>query len=233
MTTSRAISPVVYIGLARTKVDDFNSQTTFCPSFWERTNDGVLSDLKKAIKDHYLKAQDYTCAYCRQRMEVAHNGAWDAEHIIPKASHPKFMFEPRNLCISCKDCNLIKTNKNVLKNKSRINFPSESSDYLIFHPHFDNYEDHVKILSISGFYLPRTDKGRALVEVCGLLRFLYKFTSFESVTADLKVKMGKLHALLMETTDSLEESFLLGCIEDLAKKGKEVSRKCAVEGLIG
>ena len=233
MTDSCAMSAIVYVGSARAKVDDFNAQSSYCPSYWEKTNDGVLSDLKKTIKDYYLKVQDYTCAYCRQKMEVTHNGAWDAEHIIPKASHPKFMFEPRNLCISCKDCNSTKTNKNVLKNKDRKNFPSESSDYIICHPHFDNYDDHVRVLSIAGFYLPRTDKGRTLVEVCGLLRFLYKFTSFESVTIDLKVKMGKLHSLLMETTDSLEESFLLSCIEDLARKGREVSRECAVKALIG
>lgn len=61
--------------------------------------------IKKSIKDHYIIAQDYTCPYCKQRIEVDHNGAWDAEHIIPKSSHPSFVFEPLNLCVSCKDCN--------------------------------------------------------------------------------------------------------------------------------
>lgn len=225
MSTSAKISAIVYSGEAKKKVDEFNAQKDFCQSYWEKTNDGLLSSLKKSIKDHYLIVQDYTCAYCQQRMEVAHNGAWDAEHIVPKATHPKFMFEPKNLCISCKDCNLSKTDKNVLKNKDRKTFPVESSDYKICHPHFDDYNEHITILSVAGFYLPRTEKGRELVEMCGLLRFLYKFSSFESVSVDIKIRMGKLHALLMETTSPLEEGFILSSIEDLAKEGKESTRR--------
>lgn len=232
MILPNKLSPVVYKGALKDKVDAFNALPDVSGSYWELTTDGALSDLKKAIKDHYLIAQDYTCAYCRQRIEVTHNGAWDAEHVVPKDTHPRFMFEPRNLCISCRDCNNNKSNKNVLVNKRRVRYPDKSEDYLVFHPHYDDYDEHVSVLSVAGFYLPKTDKGRALVEVCGLLRFLYKFSSFQSVSDDLKIKMGKLQSLLMEANDSVTENYILDCIEDLAKRGKEASRRKLMQELM-
>ncbi|OYT78262.1 HNH endonuclease [Pseudomonas sp. PGPPP2] len=225
MVRPSKIIPIVYVGAIKDKVNIFNALPEVSGKYWDQTTDGVLSDLKKAIKDYYLVAQDFTCAYCRQRIEVAHNGAWDADHIVPKDTHPRFMFEPRNLCVSCKDCNGNKSNKNVLVNKRRVKFPIKSEDYLLCHPHYDNYDEHVSVLSVAGFYLPKTEKGRALVEVCGLLRFLYKFSGFQSVNDDLKIKMGKLNALLMEANDSATENYILDCIEDLARRGKEESRK--------
>jgi 5-methylcytosine-specific restriction endonuclease McrA len=229
----RVVEPIVYEGAAKTKVEEFQNQKSVTSQYWDQTNDGVLSEIKKSIKDHYLIAQDYTCAYCRQRIEVAHNGAWDAEHVIPKDTHPQFMFEPRNLCISCKDCNILKTNKNVLVNRGRKTFPDKQSDYLLCHPHFDIYSEHVTVLRLAGFYLPKTDKGRSLVEVCGLLRFLYKFSNFESVNADIKIRMGELHALLMDAKDAMAENFILDCIEELARQGKVISRQNAMRALAG
>lgn len=225
MVSLSKLVPIVYTGSLKAKVDTFNALPEVAGSYWDLTTDGVLADLKKAIKDYYLVAQDFTCAYCRQRIEVKHNGAWDAEHVVPKDSHPRFMFEPRNLCISCRDCNNNKSNKNVLVNRRRVRYPDKSEDYLVCHPHFDDYSEHVSVLSVAGFYLPKTEKGRALVEVCGLLRFLYKFSGFQSVSDDLKIKMGKLNSLLMEANDSVTENYILDCIEDLARKGKEISRQ--------
>lgn len=175
------LTPVAYNGELKDKVDDFNSLPlkSKAGSFWDATEDGDMTDVKKYIKDHYKLAQDYRCPYCQQKIEVEHNGTWDAEHIIPKDSHPQFMFEPRNLCVSCKDCNLIKLNKRVLINQKRIRFPNRAEDYLFCHPHFHVYSEHIKIIHEAGFYLPRTPEGIQLVEICGLLRFVLKYAGCE------------------------------------------------------
>ena len=58
------------------------------------------------------------------------------------------MFEPKNLCVSCIDCNLEKKDKKVTISKAKKKLPNNSSDYLIVHPHFDTYND--KIVSSLG-----------------------------------------------------------------------------------
>ncbi|MFT4924408.1 MAG: 5-methylcytosine-specific restriction endonuclease McrA [Phenylobacterium sp.] len=174
---------------------------------------------------NYIRYQDYTCCYCNQKIETKHNGAWDTEHIIPKDKYPRFLFEPKNLSVSCKDCNQEKSNQQVLKNKTRKTFPKKSEDYLIVHPHFDLYEKHIKILKSSQFYIPKSSKGRKTVETCGLLRFLYKFSEYGNVSLGLKKKMCLLQKDLIETIDPLVENVILSAIEDLAKEGRIISQK--------
>ncbi len=215
------ITPVSYSGELKDKVDEYNQldPSEKIGAYWDRTNDTRLADLKKHIKDHYILAQDYKCPYCQQRLEVNHNGAWDAEHIIPKSSHAKFMFTEKNLCVACKDCNQAKGDTNTLKNPHRINFPENSSDYLIIHPHFDSYEENIKIIKEASFYLPKNEKGRRTIETCGLLRFLYKYANYGRVPDEIKIKIGRLHSELMNATTSIEEHFILSCIQNLTTEG--------------
>jgi hypothetical protein len=187
-----------------------------------------LGELKERIKNHYLSAQDYTCPYCRQRVEVKHLAAWDAEHIIPMYTHPRFMFEAQNLCIACKDCNRSKWNKNVLVNESRKTFPISKEDYLISHPHFDDYETDIKIIAVAAFYLPKTDKGRRTVEICGLLRFLYKFADYDCASVDVDEKIGALYTELMEAKDPAQRHFLLLAISAVASDGAKAQMERAM-----
>lgn len=226
------IAAVIYSESNLTKVNTYNSLThSEQISYWDKTHDDELSDLKESIKDHYIKAQDYTCPYCKQRMEVEHKATWDAEHIIPKATRPEFMFTERNLCVSCKDCNRVKGNKNVLKNPRRATFPDKSEDYLFCHPHFDEYDLHIKIIAEACFYLPKTDKGRETVETCGLLRFLYKFADYAPVSDEIARKLGVLHAELMLSSDPIVQTFLLNAISTIAKEGIQLQRERGMEKL--
>ncbi|EEW9976583.1 HNH endonuclease, partial [Salmonella enterica] len=185
------------------------------------------------IKSYYLLAQDYRCPYCHQKILVAHNGAWDTEHIIPKDTHPDFMFEPQNLCVSCKDCNGEKSNKNILVNKKIIRLPKKSKSYTIIHPHFDNFDDHIKIIDDALYFLPKTDKGRRTIEVCGLLRFVYKYSSYENVDLAIKQGISKFTQALLNTSDPSEEQLYLSFIEDLTKQGKELSKAAFLKNFGG
>lgn len=200
-------------------------------SYWDNTNDHELKKIKKKIKDFYIKSQAYTCPYCRQKIHVEHNAAWDAEHIIPKDKHPQFMFEPLNLCVSCKDCNQEKSNKNVLKNKARTTLPQNSEDYLVIHPHLDDYAKHIRILNSSLFFIPLDTKGRATIEICGLLRFLYKFTDYGNIPTETKSMISRLSAELLNTSNPIEENFILTCINDISSEGKKLAQKAYVDTL--
>ena len=191
---------------------------------WD-SKDADICTIKKTIKDYYIRAQDYTCPYCQQRIEVHHNAAWDAEHIIPKSTHPKFIFEPLNLCISCKDCNNEKRDKPVLVNNARKTLPVHSEDYTIVHPHFDEFYEHIKIIETAGYYLPCSDKGRKTVETCGLLRFTYKYTNYGNNSQENKETILQLANSLMKASSPAEENTYLCIIEDTVQAGKKISKE--------
>lgn len=199
---------------------------------WE-SNDIGITNIKKSIKDHYILAQDYTCPYCQQRMEIDHNATWDAEHIIPKSSHPKFTFTPLNLCVSCKDCNNEKRDKKVLVNNNRSTFPSRSTDYKIVHPHFDNFHDHIRVIELAGYYLPLTEKGRRTIEKCGLLRFAYKFANYGSTSQENKETILELANVLIDANTPAEENACLGILADAAQLGQKISKQAFIEQLRG
>nr|WP_318379972.1 HNH endonuclease signature motif containing protein [uncultured Enterobacter sp.]DAI87055.1 MAG TPA: CRISPR-associated endonuclease [Caudoviricetes sp.] len=192
-------------------------------SVWDSVEHNI-SKIKKTIKDYYIVAQDYTCPYCKQRIEVHHNGAWDAEHIIPKSTHPRFVFEPLNLCVSCKDCNNEKRDKPVLENNNRRTLPNRSEDYTIVHPHFDEFEDHIRIVELAGYYLPLTDKGRKTIEKCGLLRFSYKYASYGATSQENKETILAMANGLINANTPAEENAYLSIISDRVRAGQELSK---------
>ncbi|MBO2583261.1 HNH endonuclease [Shewanella algae] len=224
---------VKYSGDIKAKIDAYNSLEPMEKkgSYWDKTDDSELTIAKKHIKDHYILIQDYTCPYCRQRNEVDHNAVWDTEHIIPKDQYPQFMFSPLNLCVACKDCNQSKTNKNVLKNPQRKTLPTKSEDYIFVHPNLDEYKNHIKILKSSLFFIPLDSKGKETIEICGLLRFLYRFTDYGNISLEVKNKIGLLHKELMDAKTSIEEHFILSCIEDVVQRGKEIAKANHLEAM--
>lgn len=133
--------------------------------------DVSVTNIKSSLKEYYIKEQNKICAYCRVELHTDHHGVWDAEHIIDKDSSPQWMFEPLNLCISCKDCNQAKGIRPVTKSESYKKFPNKTNNYKIFHAHFDNYDDHIEVAVPGVTYRYITRKGRDTIEICGLLRY--------------------------------------------------------------
>lgn len=197
---------------------------------WESI-DPTIVNIKKSIKDYYIEAQDYTCPYCKQRIEVNHNAAWDEEHIIPKKTHPQFIFEPLNLCVSCKDCNNEKRDKSVLENNQRKTFPNKCEDYTIVHPHFDDFYEHIRIIEIAAYYLPLSEKGRRTIEKCGLLRFTYKFSNYGNTSTENKETILELANTLIEATSPEEENACLSIIADAVQEGQKLSKKTILENI--
>lgn len=149
-------------------INEFNKLKDHSQEEW---SDNKYSTVKKSIKDHYLREQNFTCPFCQQRIVVTHNASWDTEHIISKKKYRQFMFEPKNLCVTCKDCNLEKSDKNVLTKQTVTYFPKTSKAYIIVHPHFDQYKDHITVLKPGKSYRYKTEKGRKTIQIYGLDRF--------------------------------------------------------------
>lgn len=132
---------------------------------WEKS---ALTDFKGRVRQHYRNQQNDRCAYCRMEISSA-TGSFHIEHIIPKSLHPEWMYNPKNLCVACGNCNSAKYNDNVLSSENYTNLPSNSSDYLIVHPHLDNYFEHIQIVD-GLLYKGLTKKGKFTIKTCNLTR---------------------------------------------------------------
>jgi 5-methylcytosine-specific restriction endonuclease McrA len=159
----------------------------------EKTNDPTfrhsdwgleeLQQLRSYIREHYRREQMGTCAYCKNPLSLSTASNAHVEHIAPKSLYFNFIFEPKNLCVICADCNTIKrdqetfstppnTVKPLQENRQRKTYPRSSSAFLIVHPHFDNWEDHIQKFGIR--YTDITDKGAFTINACRLNRFFHK-----------------------------------------------------------
>lgn len=149
------------------------------PSDWEEPS---VREVKTHIKRHYITMQATRCCYCDRHLGSDNHRVWDIEHIVPRSSHSIFMFEPRNLAASCPDCNLHKSDRKVLRNERRRTYPDGSSHFTIIHPHYDKFADH--IFKSSHIYVAKTEKGKATIYACDLLRFAQKYIDWSTEIGD-------------------------------------------------
>ena len=131
-----------------------------------------IERIKKKIKEHYIKIQKYRCCYCWHVYHTTHKLIWWTDHIIPKSDNKLLMFEPKNLCVSCPDCNNKKNDQKVLKDGIPNTLSLKSDDYIIIHPHLDKYKEH--IYTDGKLYLPINKSSKAIktIEICKLTRFI-------------------------------------------------------------
>ncbi|WP_312057865.1 HNH endonuclease [Acinetobacter courvalinii] len=138
-----------------------------------------LEEIRISIRDFYRQNQNGVCAYCKCNISLTSPLNAHVEHIVPKSLFKKFMFEPKNLCILCADCNAIKKDQEVLNElsnplkKDNILYPRSSKAFKIVHPHFDEYDDHIAIKG--KIYIDITSKGNFTIGACKLNRYFQKF----------------------------------------------------------
>ncbi len=132
---------------------------------WENSS---LKAYKDRVRQYYRQQQNRKCVYCRMDVSSA-TGYFHIEHIVPKSVHPEWMYEPFNLCLACPQCNSAKNIQEVLDNTDITDLPTESSDYLIIHPHIDRYFDNIEIVD-GLLYKGLTKKGEYTIKLCNLTR---------------------------------------------------------------
>ena len=129
-----------------------------------------LDGFKQRLKSYLKIKQKDCCAYCR--MEIHDNEASpEIEHIVPKILKADWMYNPLNLCLSCKLCNTKKGHiKPVLRDVTVRDLPTTSDSYLIIHPYLDKYSDNIELVG-GVLYRGIKDKGKNTIELCELDRY--------------------------------------------------------------
>jgi uncharacterized protein (TIGR02646 family) len=172
---ARVLTAIAYSESAQKLIGTFNIDQFFDHKIWD-TED--LEELRKEIRDFYRTEQKAICSYCRQAISIVYPTNAHIEHIAPKSLHPEYIFEAKNLCVICSDCNQIKRNQetineipDTIKKKYKTKYPDKPDDFFLVHPHFDDYDKH--ILIINGFYVDNdSKKGNFTIGACRLNRKL-------------------------------------------------------------
>ena len=112
----------------------------------------------KDIKNQLMEKFHGNCAYCGKKLHS--NIDANIEHFRPKSIYPELEFEPSNLLLSCRECNVIKSNK----------FPiDESGSSILLNPNEDDLSKHIK-QSKNGILEGISDRGKAMIEMLKLNR---------------------------------------------------------------
>jgi uncharacterized protein (TIGR02646 family) len=172
---ARIITAIAYSESAQKLIGTFNIDQFFDHKIWDTE---ALEELRKEIRDFYRTEQKAICSYCRQVISIVYPMNAHIEHIAPKSLHPEYIFEAKNLCVVCSDCNQIKRDQetineipDTIKKKYKTKYPDKTDDFFIVHPHFDDYDKH--ILIINGFYIDNdSKKGNFTIGACRLNRKL-------------------------------------------------------------
>lgn len=164
-----------------------NADPHFMHTNW---GDDDLQGLRSEVRNHYRNVQRLTCAYCQERIGVRAAHAAPIEHIVPKSQYLEFIFEPKNLCVICPDCNEYKgknevMHEPVIKGPRRTRYPTVSSAFQIVHPHFDDYTTH--IIKANRVYVDRTPKGHYTIGICKLNRFFQYFGACDEFINDAEL----------------------------------------------
>ncbi|MGY2286326.1 HNH endonuclease [Pseudomonas gingeri] len=137
-----------------------------------------LESVRSEIRDFYRNEQRLNCVFCLNPVSAKSALGAHVEHIAPKSLYPQFMFEPKNLCVVCPDCNEYKKNREVMvektiKTAAKRDYPQNKEKFRIYHPHYDDYNRNIKK---AGFiYLENSPEGGYAIYVCNLNRFIHKF----------------------------------------------------------
>lgn len=123
------------------------------------------------IADYLYNINNGQCFYCKSK--ISRNITKEhIEHIVDKDDYPQFTYNPKNLTISCPNCNTSKGTKSVFKNNIDNNisydqYPYKTEEYSIIHAYLDNYEECM----VPGIiYEPfnKNEKGIYTIRICDI-----------------------------------------------------------------
>ncbi|CAH6875068.1 conserved hypothetical protein [Vibrio chagasii] len=182
------------VTFSRASQDYIDNYDNYNHKVWNTTK-GMVAKIRKEVRNHYKIQQRYLCCYCRQQTLQDHGFVWDCEHILPKAIYPKFLFEPLNLALSCKACNLAKEKyKHELIISEKDQYCENSNNYRIIHPHFDLYNKHLTVKTIDGttVHEVNSEKGTFTYKCCDLKRFDKKLAGYDTINDDVALTVSNL-----------------------------------------
>ena len=130
-----------------------------------------IEGLKTHLKTHLRAVTNELCAYCQRSFHGEFPMLIDIEHVLPKGNFPTLTFEPQNLSVACKRCNLFAKGRkwNFFNGRTitdALLHWEEGSNYQIIHPNLDVAEDHLTLFLVQRgkarllFYVKQPDSAK-------------------------------------------------------------------------
>jgi len=170
-------------------------------------NESIFDSIKKNIKEHLLLEQNRICPYCGLKLPK-----WGMyphiEHVVHKKVHYRFMFEPKNLIVTCQTCNINKGEKETLINPITITYPSTGNDFLIIQPYFDDYFQHIELIC-DILLRALTSKGSKTIEYCRLNSLPLAEERMEQLKISMETTYKKMTLQLIKENDLLIKQQIL------------------------
>jgi len=108
------------------------------------------------LKAKLLKKFNNQCPYCG--IKIYDPLMVDIEYFYPKSIYPKLVNDMDNILISCRTCNMIKSNK----------FPiDKNGNPLLINPLKEEFSDHIIQLD-NGYFEGKTEKGKVTIDTLQL-----------------------------------------------------------------
>lgn len=194
-------NPAVYSPVLKALIESKLKDKKFTHKNW---GDDDLLTFRSTVRSFYRSEQNGNCAFCKGPVSLQSAANCHIEHIVPKSRRPEFIFEPKNLCVICADCNEIKRSQEtetkipdtLTKGDDAKRYPRSSNAFLIVHPHFDEWKLH--IIKFGELYVDLSDKGAFTIGACVLNRKLREF-GWEAVVTDEATLRGAVEAWLKAT----------------------------------
>ena len=112
----------------------------------------------RKLKPELLEKFNNKCVYCGVKLYEAMMA--DIEQFYPKSIYPDLALNTDNLLISCKACNMIKSD----------NFPlDDNGNPLLIHPVNEKFSDHIIQLE-NGYLEGKTERGQVTIDILQLNR---------------------------------------------------------------
>jgi uncharacterized protein (TIGR02646 family) len=213
-STSDIIEPYKFTEEENSLIKSIRETPGFTHTDWGSAR---LLDLRRNIRKHYRKKQKGLCAFCKEPLSLHSSQNCNIEHLLHKSGYLDFIFEPKNLCLLCADCNEIKRAQEIINEVPKFTkgaakkYPRTAERFLAYHPHFDKWDEN--IIKFHKAYIDRTKKGSYTIYICNLNRFFHHFEIDDEYIND-----GELTDLMnnyINEVDSIKKSRILNNIRSM------------------
>lgn len=158
----------------------------------EEWTKSVYETIKQRIKKELILGQFDRCAYCRKLIEA--DGKYEPlEHVVAKSLKVDWMFEPKNLIVTCDSCNNLKGDDRTLNSvyDHQKKFPVTSDAFIIFNPHYDTWSEHLAFEDEIFIVPVDNSKGENTIRICKLFRYNIILNRAKELKLDQKSQVKK------------------------------------------
>lgn len=123
-------------------IDKLSMNPVVSKEDWSKND---FTSLKRYVRFTHYQTQKRRCVYCRRKLNPLGVNE-HIDHIVARSLKTGWMFKPRNLVLSCYQCNTQKQDASAIRiGITYKRLPRRSQHYILFNPYVHRWSDHFEI----------------------------------------------------------------------------------------